>query len=438
MVRLNSVYKQLKERRVIRSSVLYLALFWGLVEVADLLAGAEMISEDVVRWLLLGGVVGFPLTLVLSWFFESPWKERSWFSVLGDVSVIIAIAVGAFLFARDQFVTSFTRPVVAVIRIEPTDTRSDTVDLAIHLSQRFRMLLATRPEIRVIELASSQSPLLSDLTLTAKATALGADYLIGGTVNQGNGEFRLNMQLFSADGDLLWNDQFNDRLLDQAQLQNRVLRELWPALPLPEKALEDVRALVVQCEYPVSIEAIKVIAATEDGDRDGSQSSVKALSALIAQNQDSGLLHYARAKAYFNALESSAPPNKPVLQNMAMQDLDQAVSYCPGHPGIAALRLYNTLQLQAPNLSHSQYTSQFPNESILRYTLARIYEQSGDMESARQFAFEAWSLNPLDPTSLCFYQQLLQSEGGIEKADTLQLLEQSIQVPGMKQTFDCQ
>ncbi len=121
-----------------------------------------------------------------------------------------------------------------------------------------------------------------------------------------------------------------------------------------------------------------------------------------------------------------------------MQDLDQAVSYCPGHPGIAALRLYNTLQLQAPNLSHSQYTSQFPNESILRYTLARIYEQSGDMESARQFAFEAWSLNPLDPTSLCFYQQLLQSEGGIEKADTLQLLEQSIQVPGMKQTFDCQ
>ena len=87
--------------------MLYLALFWGLVEIADLLAGAEMISEDVVRWLLLGGVVGFPLMLVLSWFFESPWKKRSWFSVLGDVSVIIVIAVGAFLFARDQFVTSF-------------------------------------------------------------------------------------------------------------------------------------------------------------------------------------------------------------------------------------------------------------------------------------------------------------------------------------------
>jgi TolB-like protein len=437
VVQLNSVYKQLKERRVIRSSVLYLALFWGLVEVADLLAGAEMISEDVVRWLLLGGVVGFPLTLVLSWFFESPWKKRSWFSVLGDVSVIIAIAVGAFLFARDQFLTSFTRPVVAIIRIEPTDTRSDTVDLATHLTKRFRMLLATRPEIRVIELASSQSPLLSDLPVIGKAAALGADFLIGGTVNQGNGELRLNIQLFSANGELLWSERFSDRLLDQAQLQNRVLSEMWPALPMSEKALEDIRELVVQCEYPASIEAIRVIAATEDGVRDELLSSLPTLSALIGENQDNGLLHYARAKAYFHALESAAPTSKPVLQNMAMKDLDQAVSYCSGHPGIAALRLYNTLQLQTENLSHTPYLSQFPNESSLRYKLATIYKNSGNMESARQFAFEAWSLNPLDPISLCFYQELLQSEEGKEKVEALQLLAQNTHVPGMKQTFDC-
>ncbi len=433
----NTLYKQLKERRVIRTSVIYLAIFWGVVEVADLLAGADMISEDKVRWLLLAGVVIFPLMLVTSWFFESPWKKRRWFSVLGDVSVIIAIAVGAFLFARDQFVTSFTRPVIAIIRIEPTDTRIDTIKLAEHLAERFRMLLATRAEIRVIELASSQSPLLTDLPVMEKAMALGADLLIGGTVNQGHGEVRLNMQLFAANGELLWSDRFSDRLLDQAQLQNRVLSEIWPNLPLSEKALEDVRELVVQCEYPASIEAIRVISMMQDKSRDESQSRLQLLGSLIGQNQDNGLLHLDRAKAYFSALESAAATDKSVLQNLAMRDLDQAISYCPGHPGIAALRLYNTRQLQARNASHSQFLDQFPNESKLRYELATIYERSGDLNSAIQFAFEAWRLNPLDSTSLCFYKQLLQSEGGDGQVEALQILENSIHVLDSMQAFDC-
>ena len=91
MSRWQAIYEQLKNRRVIRTGVLYLALFWGVFEVADLLAGAEMISEELVRWLLLGGVLGFPAVLVLSWFYETPWRERRWLSVLGDVGVILGM-----------------------------------------------------------------------------------------------------------------------------------------------------------------------------------------------------------------------------------------------------------------------------------------------------------------------------------------------------------
>jgi TolB-like protein len=435
--RWNTVYKQLKDRRVIRTSVLYLALFWGAVEVADLLAGAEMISEDRVRWLLLAGVVCFPVILVLSWFVESPWKERGWFSVLGDVSIILAIAVGALLFAREQFVTSFTRPVVAFIRIEPTDTRTDTADLAEHLSGRFRMLLATRPEIRVLELASSQSLLLSELPVVAKASALGADFLIGGTVNQGNGEVRLNVQLFAADGELLWSDRFTDRLIDQAQVQNRVLNELWPHLPLSGKALEDVRELVVQCEYPASTDAIHAITGAHRESPDETEGRLQQLSMLIDQNQDNGLLHLARAEAYFNALKAAPLTTKSVLQNLAMRDLDQAASQCPGHPGIETLRLYNTLQLQGQQANQSQFLTQFPNESRLRYELATSYYQSGDLESASPLAAEAWVLNPLNTTSLCFYQKLLQSQGDEGGTDALLAVENSMRVIRSTEVFYC-
>ena len=410
--RWSAVYKQLKNRRVIRMGVVYLAFFWGAVEVADLLAGANIISEDLVRWLLAGGVLSFPAVLGLSWFFESPWRERRWFSVLGDVGVIVAITVATLLLVREQLVTSFTRPVVAIMHIEPTDTRVDTIDLAGHLSRRFRMLLATSDEIRVMELDSSQSPAISGLPLPMKASALGADFLIGGTVNQGNGEVRLNMQLFNAEGELLWTEHFSDRLIDQAQLQNRVLNEIWPHLPLSRQARETSRGLVVNCEYPANPEAIHMI--TSAG-RSEYEARLEALSSLIAQNQDNGLLHLARARAYFGALDTAPVVIKPILQNLAMQDLDQAAMFCPGHPDIGLLRLYHTRQLKLQPHQQSQFLARFPNESQLRLQLAFAYAEKGDMETSTQLAEEAWTLNPLDSRTVCDYRQLLgKSEPGVE------------------------
>ncbi len=59
-------------------------------------------------------------------------------AVLGDVAIILAVAVGAPLLAWQYWFTSFARPVLAVIRIEATDTRGDTADLAHHLAALFR------------------------------------------------------------------------------------------------------------------------------------------------------------------------------------------------------------------------------------------------------------------------------------------------------------
>jgi TolB-like protein len=406
-----AIYEQLKNRRVIRTGILYLAVFWGVVEVADLLAGANMIGEDLVRRMLLGGLLGFPAVLVLSWFYESPWRKRRWLSVLGDVGVIIAIGIAVLLLAREQFFRSFTRPVIAIVRIEPTDTRPDTADLADHLSGRFRMLLATQTEIRVIELASSQSPELTDLPMPAKASALGADLLVGGTVNQGTGELRLNLQLFAADGEVLWSDQFNDRLMDQAQLQNRVLNEIWPYLPMSEQALRELRELVMYCEYPASRDAIHAIARADAPRLVESEAQLEALSILIGQNQDNGLLHLTRAGVYFNAMETAGMTSKSVLQNLAMRDLDQAAIQCPGHPEIELLRLYNTLQLQGGEDKRSQFLVQFPNEAYLRLRLANIYKESGDIETSAHLAAEAWTLNPLDAETMCFYRLSLQLLG---------------------------
>lgn len=235
------VYQQLRRRCVIRTAVVYLALAWLALQVADLLADSDIVSDSFVRWLIFAGIVGFPLVLVLSWIYEAPWRERKWIAIAGDVGIIGAIAVAASLLAWQQWMTSFTRPTIAVMSFVPTDARDDTIDLARHLEQRFRFLLSMRPEVRVVEIRSSTHDSLSDLSLADKAKRLGADLMLAGTLNQGNKQIRLTLRLHDASGELLWDERFEDRFIDQTQLQDSVLNAMWRKLPMSDAALAETR-----------------------------------------------------------------------------------------------------------------------------------------------------------------------------------------------------
>lgn len=133
-----------------------------------------------------------------SWFLESPWKKRRGIALAGDILLMVVVAAAAFLFAWQQWFTSFTRPVVAMLQIEATDTRDDTQLLANHRAERIRMLLATRAEIRVIELSSSHHMALNLQPTVNKAEILNADFLIAGTLSRGREEWRLTLELGST------------------------------------------------------------------------------------------------------------------------------------------------------------------------------------------------------------------------------------------------
>ena len=146
---------------------------------------------------------------------------------------LVALAlVLAGLFAWQQRFGLPERPTVAVLPIEATDTRAEIKDLADHLGKRFRLLLASRPEIRVIEYGSSSSVSIHGLSVEEKAQALAADYLLTGTLSGREQNLRLALQLSSGDKELLWSDSFEGPVDYQEQFQGWVLDELVPRLPL--------------------------------------------------------------------------------------------------------------------------------------------------------------------------------------------------------------
>ncbi len=372
---------ELRKRRVIRAALIYVALLWVALQAADLLAGAGMIPEQLVRWLILLGVIGLPITLVASWFLESPWKNRRWTAIAGDVVIIAGIALAAALFAWQQWFTSFTRPAVAVLPIAATDLRDDSEDLATHLALRLRMTLATRSEIRVIELSSSHHATLDSLTVPRRAEALGADYALTGTVAQTDTGLRLTIQLFDSDGQLVAGESFEGRLLDLAQLQNQVLEALAPYLPLPGGATGAMRDLVSECRYPDRRDALLALIGVDN------QRGSAAPDAFVEPHAHSGMLQLAQARHLFAQIPVLPAPHRPVTQQIAMQHATNAAQLCPLLPDAHLLRLINTNERISDELLHK-----FPNAAAL---WRRAAGQHSDPDRAEAYQAEARLLDPL-------------------------------------------
>ncbi|WP_116367165.1 FHA domain-containing protein [Parahaliea mediterranea] len=67
----NSFFRELKRRKVLRTCVLYVLLCWGALQVGDILFPALGLDDELAsRYLLVGAVLGFPLTFTLAWFFQ--------------------------------------------------------------------------------------------------------------------------------------------------------------------------------------------------------------------------------------------------------------------------------------------------------------------------------------------------------------------------------
>jgi len=323
--------------------------------------------------------------------------------------ICVALVLAVALFAWQQWFVTLPRPTIAILPIEATDARLETRDLADHLTRRFRMMLASRAELRVIELDSSTHPSLEGLPVTAQSGSLAAEYVLSGSVSGREQNLRLSLQLFTADGDLIWSERFESPLLHQQQLQEWVLEALWPQLPLQEEALAETRGLLASCAYPADTIAILTLARV---DRRGGDSATLAM--VAAEHDDAGLLHLSKARFYFGQIKALPPTQRPVIQNLAMQSLGLVERTCPEYPEIELLRLAHTRELQRENASG--YLARHPNAVALYLALAELHHEAGKLRTVKALVNEALLLDPLGASTRCRIRELQESTGNNDSA----------------------
>lgn len=67
---MSNLLKELQRRNVIKAAITYIVIAWTLLQVAALVFPILKVSESILRFMLIGLIIGFPFWLIFAYLFE--------------------------------------------------------------------------------------------------------------------------------------------------------------------------------------------------------------------------------------------------------------------------------------------------------------------------------------------------------------------------------
>jgi len=279
-------FAELKRRNVFKVSAVYGAVAFGLIQVAEPLAGAMRLPDVFVPFVVALLVLGFPVALVLAWAFElSPQGVRKMeAATAGEIEAIVAqpasgrwpagllalggvalLVGGAWWAGRQTGATdaesstadraeavqlAFTdpdadeRPSIAVLPFDDMSPEGDQAYFSDGMTEELLNVLAKIRELRVAARTSAFALKNVDLTATEVGDTLDVGYFVEGSVRKAGDRLRITAQLIdTSDGSHLWSESYDRDLEDVFAIQTEIAEAIAIELRVP-LGLEDGRHLV--------------------------------------------------------------------------------------------------------------------------------------------------------------------------------------------------
>ena len=257
------VVSELRRRNVLRMAVLYVVAAWLIMQVAEVLIALAKLPDWIGTTTLMLLAVGFPIALIVSWFYEltpegiSLEKDveaaESITHVTGrriDFVVISLLCAAVILFAYDKWwVGPPPENSIAVLAFSNMSHDPNQEYFSDGISEELLNLLAKIPELRVISRTSAFSYKGRDVRLVQIAEELNVAHILEGSVRKSGDRIRITAQLIEANTDThVWSETY-DRSLDdvfaiQDEIAGQVVEQLKIAIlaPLPKAREVDPKA----------------------------------------------------------------------------------------------------------------------------------------------------------------------------------------------------
>jgi len=251
-----SLLTELKRRNVFRVSAAYLALLWVVTEISGTVTPLLNLPAWLPSAVLWVGIVGFPFVAVFAWIYQiTPEGLRREGPVEGsenlaqvsarrlDFITIGFILVALILFAADRFaprdsgttnqpIATFSdprdsrfeeRPAIAVLPFDNLSADPEQSFFADGLADDLITRLASWRAFPVIARNSSFQYRGGNVDVKSVSEALGARYIVEGSVRRSGDRIRVSAQLIDArTGEHVWAETYDGEVKDVFALQDEI------------------------------------------------------------------------------------------------------------------------------------------------------------------------------------------------------------------------
>jgi serine/threonine-protein kinase len=221
-VNLKKFFAELKRRRVYSVAIAYAVGGWALAQGIAQVFPVFDIANWVVRFIVLLIVLGFPVALVLSWFFD---LTRYGIVRTPDTDPASKIAVVPTARAQEKS--------IAVLPFDNQKRDPDTDYLSDGIPESIINSLSQLPQLRVMARSAVFSYKGKDVDPRKVGNDLGVRAVLMGRLIQQGDNLAIRTELVNvADGTEIWGQQYNRKLADVFAVQEEIAREISEKLRL--------------------------------------------------------------------------------------------------------------------------------------------------------------------------------------------------------------
>jgi TolB-like protein/Flp pilus assembly protein TadD len=246
--------RELRERNVDRAALAYAGAGWLIAQGGQLLAEAYQWPGWVVRALLAALMLGFPLALVLAWFFEltpaglvaeksvapgSAIRLRARRKLDVAIAVLVVVALGYLAATYDwrkgssRVPTPATTATLAVLPFKPllAATRDEALELGMTDTLIARLSSIEEMTVRPLSSVRRYGGLEQDALLAGRE--LEVTSVLDGSIQRMGDRLRVTVRLLNvADGRQLWSDRFDEQQNNVFAVQDSIASRVINALAL--------------------------------------------------------------------------------------------------------------------------------------------------------------------------------------------------------------
>lgn len=468
---MSRLFDELKRRNVIRAAVTYVVAAWVLLQVVDLLAPALDWPDSATRITFYALLVGFPIALLLSWFYEitpggisldsdNDTKDSEARSIDHRLNLVVIALLGAavILFAYDKWWPDHaTDPSVAVLPFVNMSGLEENEYFADGLTEALLHDLAQNPNLRVSARTSSFAFKNTNKDVRDIAGDLGVANVLEGSVQRIGQNLRITAQLIRAsDGTHLWSAKFDRKLDDIFAIQDEIAASVGAELTasllgIAETALPVGISTQDTEAYDYYLQALAEDRVHSFSSLQNAEELLKSAlvrdpdfieaKALLAKNYidlaDTGAMDFevgiAQAKALYKQVLIDQPKHVGARAFLIIEDALQSVGEGDLTARLAAIKPLLDLIEEAPNNVEARMAiamvlnaSSMFDESIEQYQqaieldplnaeiphlLAGVYIRLGQLDTARKHIERSLEIEPNQPNTVAQLASLFETQG---------------------------